>query len=153
MAHALGMDTRGNGGSTGVLDRPGTSGELRRRSGRDRLRDQAPRADVIDMQTRARLQVVPPSGEAPSRLQGNPGLGAFTAIVFTVIAYATMFGAWALVGVVRSLASGEDAGGGLLTALVLLAPVVAAVVGRLWRPADRPADAALGERDAARRSA
>lgn len=150
------MDTMGNGGSTELLDRPGTAGPLGRRFGRDRLRNAAPGAEVIDMRGWSR-PTAEATGEteveATSRQRGNAGLGAFTAIVFTIIAYTTLFGALALVGSIRGFAAGEDAGGGLLTGLVLMAPASAAVVARLRHPAERSVDPGLGERDAARRSA
>jgi hypothetical protein len=68
---------------------------------------------------------------------GTAGLGAVTAMVFAVIAYATAVGALAVISSIRGFGASDDAGLRLVTGLALLAPAATVLVTTLRRPADR----------------
>ena len=68
------------------------------------------------------------------------GLGAITAMFFTVVAYATAFGMIALTGAVRALVTGQAAGARTILALVLLSPaaLILGSIHRHRRPGSKP---------------
>lgn len=115
------MERMRNGGSTGTLLRG--------------LRELGPTAEVIDMHMNERTQPVRTAVDPMPR--GTTGLGAITVMFFTVVVYAAIFGALAVVGWIRGSTAGHGAGALLVIGLVLLTPAVAVVVTTLRRPAGR----------------
>lgn len=114
-AHALRMPITRDGASTEALDTLAAIAEFP-------LTFAAPGAEDVGMIDETWEPAV------ASVQRSRAGLGAISVVIFTVVAYATIFGLVATVGAVRGLAAGQIDVLRSILAPVLLAPAAAVLV-------------------------